>query len=414
MRFFGRPRSRSGLLAARCFCKTAACILSGAMLLIFGCCAFYSNALPDSYLVTRGEDFSLGSRVEISAVCDSAALEASVSDNTRQATLSLWGVVPIKEVTLCEVERPVLIAGGNPFGIKLHTKGVMVVDFEDIVCGDKKKCPAKECGIKEGDVIISVNDIDVNTSGALAKVISKSEGKALEIEIMRDNEPLTFFTNAVFCTDDDTFKTGMYTRDSSAGVGTITFFDPVTSSFGGLGHAVCDSTTKELLPLLSGEVADVTINSFTRAQKGKPGELCGSFVSGKTAGIIEKNTPCGVFGKLQFAPNLSAPLMLGYKQEAQVGKAMMLTTISGSTPKEYEIEIEKIDYSSDGVKNMIIRVCDPELLMQTGGILQGMSGSPIIQNGKLIGAVTHVFVNDATRGYAVFAQKMYETMHTGS
>lgn len=382
------------------------------MLLIIGCCSFYSNTLPDSFLVTHGEEFSLGARVSISAsVCDDT-LKASASVDPQRATLSLWGIIPIKSVTLCEVDRPVLVAGGNPFGIKLHTKGVMVVDFEDIVCGDKKKCPAKDSGIREGDVIISVNDIDVNTSAALSKVISKSEGKTLEIELVRDEKTLTVHTNAVFCTDDDTFKTGMYTRDSSAGVGTITFFDPVTNSFGGLGHAVCDSTTRELLPLLSGEVASVTINSFTRAQKGKPGELCGSFVSGKTAGIIEKNTPCGVFGRLEFSPNLSAPLMLGYKQEAKVGKAVMLTTISGSTPKEYEIEIEKIDYSSDGVKNMIIRVCDPELLMQTGGILQGMSGSPIIQNGKLIGAVTHVFVNDATRGYAVFAQKMYETMHT--
>lgn len=403
-------KSRLARARLRCFCKTLACILSGFMLMTICSCAFYSSALPDSFLVERAEELTLCTRAPIFARFLSQTVEASAGEGVYNAKLSLWGVVPIKDVTLCEVERPVLVAGGNPFGIKLHTKGVMVVDFEDIVCGDKKKCPAKDSGINKGDVIISVNDIDVNTSKALSKVISKSEGKALEIEIMRDDELLTIVTSAVFCTDDDTFKTGMYTRDSSAGVGTITFFDPATSCFGGLGHAVCDSATREALPLLSGEVADVTINSYTRAQKGKPGELCGSFVSGKTAGIIEKNTPCGVFGKLQFAPNLSAPLMLGYKHEAQVGKALMLTTICGSTPKEYDIEIEKIDYSSDGVKNMIIRVCDPELLMQTGGILQGMSGSPIIQNGKLIGAVTHVFVNDATRGYAVFAQKMYEQL----
>lgn len=406
----GLTKSASKRAGFRCFIKTSATILSFFMLLTMAVCSFYSKNLPDSYLVSRGERLSIAARVDISADVAQKAVSASSLNGSKTATLSLFGAIPIKNVTITEVSRPVLIAGGNPFGIKLHTKGVMVVDFEDIVCGDKRKCPASDCGIEVGDVIISVNGVDVNSNASLSKIISKSNGKPLEIELMRDDSTLTVHTNAVFCTDDDTFKTGMYTRDSSAGVGTLTFFDPATHTFGGLGHAVCDSTTNELLPLLSGEVAQVEISSFTRAQKGKPGELCGKFISGKSIGEIEKNTPCGVFGRLQFAPNLSSPIMLGYKQEAQLSEAIILTTIDGQTPKEYKIEIEKIDYSAQGTKNMIIRVTDPELLLQTGGILQGMSGSPIIQNGRLIGAVTHVFVNDATRGYAIFAEKMYEQL----
>lgn len=391
--------------------KFLSAVCLSAMLGIAALTDYYSKALPDSYLVTQGNPLKLSTIFDITTRRTQDETQVSAADSTSyNASLTLFDSIPIKQVSVTEVERPVLVAGGNPFGIKLHTKGVIVVDFEDIVCGDKLKCPAKDCGITEGDIILSVNGVNITSNRALQEIISKSEGRPLKICIMRDGKEKELTANAVFCTDDDTFKTGMYTRDSSAGIGTLTFFNPQTNEFAGLGHAVCDADTGDILPLDSGEVVSVSITGFTKGHKGTPGELKGTFTSAFSSGILKKNCKTGVYGTLNFAPNLSAPLMLGFKQEAELGKATMLTTIDGSSPKEYEIEIEKIDFEADTTKNMVIKVTDPDLLEQTGGILQGMSGSPIIQNGRLIGAVTHVFVNDPTRGYAIFAETMQKQM----
>lgn len=397
------------------FFKSIAAITGAVMTALVIVSGYYSNVLPDSYLVSQGNRLSIGSFFEISCTPQETELQVISNQNednlkSYTANLTLFGKIPIKTVAVEEVERPVLVAGGNPFGIKMHTEGVIVVDFESIVCGDKLKCPAKDSGLKVGDIIVSVDGIKITSNGSLSEVISSSKGKELDVTVMRDENKIELDICAVFCTDDDTFKAGIYTRDSSAGIGTLTFYDPSTSEFAGLGHAVCDSDTGDILPLSSGEVVSVSINGFNKGERGKPGELLGSFTSTFSSGKLEKNCKYGVYGSLSYAPNLSAPIMLGYKQEAQLGSAKMLTTIDGSSPCEYDIEIEKIDYTSDGTKNMIIKVTDEKLLQKTGGILQGMSGSPIIQNDMLVGAVTHVFVNDPTRGYAIFAETMYSQL----
>ncbi|MDF2567582.1 MAG: stage sporulation protein, partial [Oscillospiraceae bacterium] len=207
---------------------------------------------------------------------------------------------------------------------------------------------------------------------------------------------------------DNTFKIGLWVRDSSAGIGTVTFYNPENSVFGGLGHAVCDVDTGQVMPIMSGEVVDVNINGVTRGSSGSPGELKGSFSSNKDSGSIAVNNETGVFGVLYQNPSNHSAIPIAMKQEVKTGKATIFTTVSGNTPQEYKINIEKVNLNDNSMtKNMVIKITDPELLQKTGGIVQGMSGSPIMQNGVLVGAVTHVFINDPTKGYGIFIENMY-------
>ena len=243
----------------------------------------------------------------------------------------------------------------------------------------------------------------------------RSQGDEVIVSVKRNDKVEKVVLYPEYSLSEACYKAGMWVRDSSAGIGTITFYDPQTEMFGGLGHAVCDSDTGEILPLHSGEVVAVTINGLKKGQEGNPGELVGSFLSSMSIGNLNINNQSGVFGKLDSAPNLSSPIPMGYRQEIQEGKAQILTTIKGNSPKAYDIEIEHINLKSNELsKNMIVRITDPELLEKTGGILQGMSGSPIVQNGKIVGAVTHVFVNDPTRGYGIFVDIMYSYVNKAS
>lgn len=196
-------------------------------------------------------------------------------------------------------------------------------------------------------------------------------------------------------------------RDSSAGIGTMTFYDPDSGSFGGLGHPICDTDTGDILPLDSGEAGPVEIFQVTKGTAGNPGMLQGRFTEDAPLGKLLCNNRCGIFGTLYHAPTDAAPVPMGLKQDITTGPAQILCTVSGSEPEAYDIVIEEIDYSgTDSTRNMTICVTDPTLLEITGGIVQGMSGSPILQDGKLIGAVTHVFVDDPTRGYGIFCENM--------
>lgn len=307
-----------------------------------------------------------------------------------------------------------VIPCGQPFGIKMLTEGIMVVRLSDIN-GKDNSCPAKEAGIHVGDIIISVGGKKITSNEDLSKVISASEGNAVEVVLKRsasenENSPdkeLTLKLTPEYCNNEKCYKTGMWVRDSSAGIGTITFYNPLTGSFGGLGHPVCDSDTGELLPLLSGEICNVSITGYKKGSDGSPGELHGRFLSGNQLGILSQNTNSGVFGTIDESPSKNEEIEIADNNEIKTGKAEILTTIKGSQPKKYSINIEQINPDDPDLKNLVIRVTDKTLLEETGGILQGMSGSPIIQNGKLIGAVTHVFVNNSSMGYGIFADTMY-------
>lgn len=374
--------------------------------------AYYSAMLPDSYYIASGDKLSLNTVIEIEAQVQEKAVQSVKSDAlplSQTATLKLFGVIPVKDVELLEVETPVLIPGGNPFGIKLLMEGVMVVGMGEIECSDGRICPATEAGIKQGDVITSIDGKKVSSNNELQEIISESDGNSVNVQINRDGRDITFELQPVFSEYSRTYQVGMWVRDSTAGIGTMTFHEPSSGSFGGLGHPICDIDTGGVIPISSGEIVNVQINNVKKGYEGIPGELQGSFISGDAIGILSKNNEYGVFGNLFIQSDTSKAMPMGLKQDVEVGEATILTTVEGTIPKEYNISIEKIDYrNNDTAKNMIIRITDEELLDKTGGIVQGMSGSPIIQNGKLIGAVTHVFVNDPAKGYGVFTENMYE------
>lgn len=384
------------------------------ILFIIGICfivGYYIYYLPDSFYVQNGTNLKLCCQFDIKASSNNIIQQSQLGYDkvlNKKVTLKLFGIIPIKEVRVESVDTPVLIAGGNPFGIKLITDGVMVIGTIEVDTTDGNYCPADESGIKVGDIVVSINGKKMTSNQSIADAIMESHGDDVIIKLKRNSRTLEINLEPAFSIQEDCYKAGMWVRDSSAGIGTITFYDPQTGYFGGLGHPVCDVDTGEILPLRSGEVVAVTINGINKGIEGQPGELLGSFVSNLSIGSLELNNQSGLFGELDSAPNLSGAIPMGYRQEIQTGHATILTTIKGNSPKEYDIEIEKIELKGNELsKNMVIRVTDEELLKEAGGIVQGMSGSPIIQNGKLVGAVTHVFVNDPTKGYAIFVDTMY-------
>lgn len=369
---------------------------------IMGVVGFYSLTLPDSFDVSKGGRLMINSLFSISAApCDTAAVSAqtkAVSNNT----LMLFGVVPIKDVAAKEVERPLLYPCGQAFGIKLITDGVMVVDTASV----DGVSPAAKCGIKEGDIIISINDEKIRSNDDIAKIISDSCGETCSVELRRDGRSKKVDLTPVF--GEGGYKAGLWVRDSSAGIGTLTFFDPETNCFGGLGHPICDADTKEILPLSKGIAGDVKITGYNRSEKGNPGQLLGEFTDSAAIGDITSNCSDGIFGKLNENPSKTEPVELSFKQELHTGEAYILSSIDGGEPKKYTVNIEQINLDDNAEHDMIIKVTDKELIQKTGGIVQGMSGSPIIQDGRLAGAVTHVFIDDPTMGYGIFAQEMYK------
>ena len=387
--------------------------------LLMGATAYLEYSLPENFYVLEGQQLHIKSKVNIT----SSKLSEQSAGNVRSASqnnvaagnveLRLFGVIPIKTTRVQEVSETMLVPCGTPFGVKLCTEGVLVVGINEIPTASGTANPAKACGIKLGDVILSVNNEKVKTNEDVAAIVEKSAGKPLSFSLLREDVPLHVSLKPVVCSTDGKYKAGIWVRDSSAGIGTVTFYNPTTSAFGGLGHAICDVDTGQIMPIHSGEIVDVNINGVTKGQSGTPGELKGSFSSSKAKGSVTMNTETGIFGELYQNPSSRQAVPIALKQDIKEGSAKMITTIEGSEPKEYSVEIDKISLNSNhATKNMVIKITDPELLNKTGGIVQGMSGSPIVQNGKLIGAVTHVFVNDPTRGYGIFIENMVNTSNS--
>lgn len=380
---------------------------------LFGLTIYLDMTLPETYYVVDGQTVSFHTPIPLEMKEEAGnGRTAAVSGNanaTKTGKIMLFGIIPVKSTHIDVVEEKMLIPCGTPFGIKMFTDGVLVVGVNEVNTDSGSKNPAKEAGIKLGDSIISIDGTEMLSNEDVGEAVSSSNGKTLKVCLKRDGTEMTVELKPVLSNSDGKYKAGIWVRDSSAGIGTVTYYDPANSCFGGLGHAICDVDTGDILPLMSGEVVDVNINGVTKGQKGAPGELRGSFVSRTAMGSLLLNNETGVFGVMDYCPAKNAKAMpLAMKQEVKTGKATILTTLDGQTPKEYEIRIEKANIGSTNMtKNMVIEVTDPELLEKAGGIVQGMSGSPIIQDGKLVGAVTHVLINDPTKGYGIFAENMY-------
>ena len=341
-----------------------------------------------------------------------APYPADVSANSRPLayTAKLLGVIPLKNVNVSSSAERMVSVAGTPFGIKMFSDGVMVVGFSDISTPTGSRCPAKTAGLKLGDVIIKLDNQPVKSNRDVENHILKNGDKPVDVTFLRDGVQMSCQLAAVPDSQSGSCRTGMWVRDSSAGVGTMTFYDVQKGMFAGLGHGIKDTDTQKDIRLLSGEIVPVRITGYTPSANGEAGELKGAFISEFATGRIWANSTNGVYGSV-FSPPVSNMMEVAAPAEIVTGPAEMLTTINGTEPQRYNIVIEKVVLTgSNQSKNMVIRITDPALLEKTGGIVQGMSGSPIIQNGKLVGAVTHVFVNQVTRGYAVFAQNMLFSM----
>ncbi|MBQ6261962.1 MAG: PDZ domain-containing protein [Clostridia bacterium] len=291
-----------------------------------------------------------------------------------------------------------VIPGGMPFGVKLYVGGPVAEEFAEIECDGGKRCPARDAGLEKGDVITCVDGVKVSTAEEVVKAISSSSGKT-EICVLRNGEPASVTVTPITGAD-GVKRIGLLIKDCTAGIGTVTFIVPETGEFMGLGHGICDAETGKLVPLNSGVVTEVKITGAEKGQTGDPGELKGYFESG-TVGIIRKNTSSGVLGYFRDGSfGSSERIALGEQSDLKAGDAYILSTVRPGKVEKYSVRIESVP--DQGSSNVIeLRITDPDLIDSTGGIVQGMSGSPIIQNGKLVGAVTHVMINDPVRGYGI-------------
>lgn len=349
-----------------------------------------------------------------SAVCtispQSGILETAGGTQTNYVA-KLFGVIPVKSIEIHRYGDVRLCPGGMPFGVKMFTDGLIVVGFSDVDCEDTNRQPAYTAGLRMHDVILKINGNAVSSAAQMAEIVGSCRGDSLQFTVRRGEEELTLSLTPSFSVSEQMYKTGMWVRDNTAGIGTVTFVDPSTGAFAGLGHGICDGDTGALLPLSRGVIANVSISGVRKGSVGTPGELQGYFSSGKIGSLIG-NTAAGVFGLLTEMPtgvSAETALPIALKDEIKDGAACLYCTLDGNGIEEYDIRIRKIKNAADH-KCMEITVTDPQLIEKTGGIVQGMSGSPIIQDGKLIGAVTHVLVSDPTKGYGIFIENMLSQM----
>lgn len=324
--------------------------------------------------------------------------------------IKLFGRIPIRHLTVSVLPEKKLYPGGQSIGIKLRSEGVLVVGYNEV----DGKYPARESGIKKGDSIIAINGIKVEGINQAADLISGNgnTGKNMSFTLKRNEDIYIKEVSPIFCPNTNSYRIGLFIRDTAAGVGTLTFYDPTTNKYGALGHVIVDIDTNTPIDISQGEIVKASIINIREGRRGHPGEKTGVFIEQKDIiGSIYKNTDFGIFGTLEKMDNKndynSSPIPIASSNQVEIGPAKILTVLKGDKVEEYDIEIQKIvNNNTPSNKGFIINIVDKELIEKTGGIIQGMSGSPIIQNGKIIGAITHVFVNEPTKGYGIFIEWM--------
>ena len=376
--------------------------------------------LPSSYIMMQGETFQIPMVLGLSLQENNsyATLQTASSLNKTKVNevgkidlnLSLFQLLTVKNIQVNVIPKTTVVPVGAAIGMKLYTDGVLVVGMSEI----EGKKPYENSGIQEGDRIIQINQNDIDNTEDLMQVVNECNGQEITVKYVREEETITTSMTPVK-NGDNQYKLGLWVRDAAAGVGTMTFYEPSTKMFATLGHGIFDIDTSELIKIENGELVTTNILSISKGEKGKPGEIRGTIESGYTIGEISKNTNFGVFGMLTKPSYLSITeenaMEVCLREEIQTGKAQIICELENGKREYYDIEIQKIFLNNNqDNKSMLIKVTDERLLEKTGGIIQGMSGAPIIQNGKFVGAVTHVLVNDPTMGYGVFADIMLKQM----
>lgn len=372
------------------------------------------TAIPNSIVLFQGEELNLGvvlgvilkdKNDEYASIETSSTLNNNILEK-KNITLSLFNLIDVKNIEINTIPKTSVVPLGNSVGLKLYTSGVLVVGMTEIE-GQK---PYENTGIEEGDMIVEVNQEEVTCTAELLNSINNSRGKNLSIKYIRDGEEY-ISTMAPIKTKDNEYKLGLWVRDGAAGIGTMSYYEPSTNKFAALGHGIIDIDTEELINISSGELVTSKISSIVKGKEGVPGEIKGTIINGETIGNVCNNSNFGIYGditdKSKLGVSTTNEIPVANREEIKEGKAKILLNLENGVREEYEIEITKI-YKNNNANNksMLIKVTDNKLLELTGGIIQGMSGAPIIQDGKFIGAVTHVLVNDPSTGYAVFGDLM--------
>ncbi len=323
---------------------------------------------------------------------------------------SVFSFAFILSASVYATPQTVLISGRG-IGITLNSQGAMVTELAEIeLLEGGEESPAKIGGIKKGDVITHIDDNEIHSVDGLNRALENIKGEPLMVKVRRGQSEITLKIKPAL-DKEGKYRLGIWVKDAAAGIGTLTFYDPQTGDFGALGHGITESTTGALIKIEGGEVLSSTIVAAQKGKKGEPGELQGVFGEGDNPiGTIEKNTACGIFGTMSLSKEemeKAQSIRVGSRDYVQEGKAYILANVEGNSTGKFEIEICKIPvFTGDKTKGMVIKVTDKNLIKKTGGIVRGMSGCPIVQDGRLIGAVTHVFVNDPTSGYGIFIEDM--------
>ena len=374
-----------------------------------------SRKLPDSkiFSLQLNEDYKDCINLNKNNIVSSFKLLNGVDQGKAKASLMLLGVLPVKEVTVNVIPDIKVVPSGEAIGVKIESKGVLIVGLSSITDAKGRKCsPAADAGFEVGDKIMNIDGNQVEKERDIVDYLNNRQNKDEKIKVIvdRNGDKHDFSVKPVKCEEDNIFRIGLWVRDNIAGVGTMTFYDPDSRVFGALGHGITDIDSGVLVDINSGSIMKSKIASIQKARKTVPGELVGIFYDNDDAyGIIEKNTSFGIYGKLnnKYKANRTKPVSIGLNSQIKEGSAKIMTTIEGNKVEGFDIEIQKVmRQRSSESKSMIIKVTDKRLIEKTGGIVQGMSGSPIIQDGKLVGCVTHVLVNDPTRGFGISIEWM--------
>ena len=386
--------------------------------------------LPNSVIIFEGEELNLktvvGLKIKRANGTNMPVIQASNLGESEQSSkyetagtfelnLNLFGTIPVKEIDVNVIPKTKVVPMGNLIGAKLYTSGVLVVGMSEIQGDDQQKHkPYEGSGIEEGDMIVEMDSKKIANTDELVETVNSSKGKVIQIKYVRNDETITTSIQPIK-SEDNEYKLGLWVRDAAAGVGTLTFYEPSTGKFAALGHGIVDVDTGDIINIANGELVTSNLVAIKKGEKGTPGEIKGSIDSGVTIGNISKNTNFGVFGLVSNKNNLNLNGAKEYevalRSEIQTGEAEIICELENEKKEQYKIEISKI-YTSNNYdnKSMMIKITDERLLQKTGGIIQGMSGSPIIQNGKFVGAITNVLVSDPTTGYAIFGDLMVKQM----
>lgn len=328
--------------------------------------------------------------------------------------IRLFGIFPIKSMKVEVLPQTRIIPGGQSVGVLLHSEGVIIVGQSIVQDTEGHKFnPAREAGVEVGDIILKINGMAVNSDEQVARLVDDSgkSGKKVEMQVRRKTRTFKASIEPILCEDTRRYRIGLYIRDGAAGVGTLSFYNPNTGKYGALGHVITDTDTNQPIDVNDGKIVRASIQGIQAGKKGVPGEKIGMFVNDRSfSGNIEKNTKFGIYGSFNGSlinPLYPEPLPIALADQVKTGPAEMLTVLDGEKIEKFSVEIKRIlPQATPDSKGLIVEVTDPRLLARTGGIIQGMSGSPLIQNGKVIGAVTHVFINDPTRGYGCLIEWM--------